>query len=207
MYTWFCKTNISITGFDMPYPISLYCNMLTLNFNPFPVLETDRLILRSLTYDDIQDVFDIRSNPHSMRYIPRPMAQTLDDARAVIDMILGFVNSNARINWAMTVKGSDKLIGIIGYVGVNHDSNRAEVGYVINQQYERKGYMYEALQAVLDYGFDMMQVHTVEAVIRTENSPSVQLVEKAGFSREAMFRDYINFNGYHNAYVYTLIRQ
>jgi ribosomal-protein-alanine N-acetyltransferase len=180
--------------------------MLNINFNPFPVLETERLILRNINNNDVQDVFEIRSNPHSMQFIPRPMAQNLDDAKAIIDMITGFTERNERVNWVMTEKGNDKLIGIIGYVGVNHDSNRAEVGYVINQNYERKGYMFEALQAVLDYGFNVMNVHVVEAVIRTGNTPSVQLIEKAGFVREAMFRDYINFNGYHDAYVYTLIR-
>jgi ribosomal-protein-alanine N-acetyltransferase len=179
--------------------------MLTLNFTPFPVIETERLVLRNITHEDVADVFEIRSNPETMRYIPRPIAQTLDDAKAIIDMILGFTSKNERINWAMTEKGSNKLIGIIGYVNTNQDSNRAEIGYVINNDYQRKGYMYEALLATVKYGFDMMSVHTIEAVIRTENTPSVQLVEKAGFTREAMFRDYINFNGYHDAYVYTLI--
>lgn len=180
--------------------------MLNLNFTPFPVLETQRLVLRNLTRDDVQDVFEIRSNRQTMQFIPRPVAETPDDAVALIDVILGFTSQNERINWAMTEKGSNKLIGIIGYVHINNDSNRAEVGYVINSDYERRGYMFEALNAVLDYGFDVMKTHAVEAVIRTENTPSVQLVEKAGFVREAMFRDYINFNGYHNAYVYTLIR-
>jgi ribosomal-protein-alanine N-acetyltransferase len=178
--------------------------MLTLNFTPFPTIETDRLVLRNLTPDDVKDVFEIRSNPKTMQYIPRPVAQNLDDAKALIDIILGFTNSNERINWAITEKGNDKLLGIIGYVHINNDSNRAEVGYVINQDYQRKGYMLEALNAVLDYGFKVMKAHVIEAVIRTENTPSVKLVKKAGFIREAMFRDYINFNGYHNAYVYTL---
>lgn len=169
-------------------------------------METDRLLLRDLTYNDIDDVFEIRSNPKTMQYIPRPVAQTTDDARAIIDMILGFTARNERINWAMTEKGSDKLIGIIGYVNTNNDSNRAEIGYVINEAYLRKGYMFEALNACINYGFKQMNVHVIEAVIRTENTPSIQLVEKAGFTREAMFRDYINFNGYHDAYVYTLMQ-
>lgn len=178
--------------------------MLNINFNPFPVLQTERLTLRNLSTADVHEVFEIRSNAQSMQYVPRPVAQTLDDAMAVVNMILGFTNRNERINWAVTEKGKDKLIGIIGHVGINQDSNRAEVGYIINQNYERKGYTNEALKAVLDYGFGVMNVHIVEAVIRTENTPSVLLVEKTGFTREAMFRDYINFNGYHDAYVYTL---
>lgn len=180
--------------------------MNALNFNPFPVLETNRLLLRNLTHNDVGDVYDIRSNPVTMLYIPRPIAKTKDDALAVINMITGFTTANERINWAITEKGNDKLIGIIGFVNFKPESHRGEVGYVLNNQYLRKGIMYEALQAVLGYGFNTLGLHSVEAIIRTDNIASMQLVEKSGFNREAHFRDYIFHNGrYWDEYVYTLL--
>lgn len=179
--------------------------MKELNFTPFPVLETERLVLRNLTNNDLEDVFDIRSNPVTMQYIPRPVAKTKEDAQAVIDMITGFTTANERINWAITEKGNDKLIGIIGYVNLKPESHRAEVGYVLNIDHLRRGIMYEALQAVLDYGFNTIELHTIEAIICTDNIASVQLAEKSGFVREAHFRDYIFHNGrYWDEYVYTL---
>jgi ribosomal-protein-alanine N-acetyltransferase len=181
--------------------------MKELNFNPFPILETDRLLLRNLTHADVEDVFAIRSNPATMKYIPRPIARTKEDALAVIDMITGFTARNERINWGITEKGKDKLMGIIGYVNIKPESHRAEVGYVLHHEYLRKGITYEALQAVLDYGFNVLQLHSIEAIICTENTASIQLVEKTGFVREAHFRDYIFHNGrYWDEYVYSLIR-
>ncbi len=181
--------------------------MLNINFNPFPVLETERLVLRNIVHTDVQEMFEIRSNATTMQYIPRPLAKTPDDALALINMIRGFTEANERINWGLTEKGSDKLIGVIGYVNVKQESHRAEVGYVIHHSYLRKGYMYEALQAVLQYGFDVMNLHSIEAIIRPENEASIKVVEKAGFVREAYFKDYMYFNGqYLDELVYSLIK-
>lgn len=181
--------------------------MNELNFTPFPVIETERLVMRNLSHNDVDEVLAIRGNETTMQYIPRPIARTKEDALAVIDMITGFTSRNERINWGITEKGNDKLIGIIGYVNFKPESHRAEVGYVLHHEYQRRGITHEALQAVTDYGFNTLQLHSLEAIIRTDNIASIQLVEKAGFVREAHFRDYIFHNGrYWDEYVYSLIR-
>lgn len=181
--------------------------MLKLDFNPFPILETKRLVLRNLRMKDKQEVFQIRSNPTTMQYIPRPLAKTVDDAVSIIEMITGFTSRNERINWAITEKESDKLIGIIGYVDIKPESSRAEVGYVLHYDHTQKGIMYEALQAVLQYGFNSMGLHSVEAIIRPENTGSIKLIEKAGFVREGYFKDYIFHNGkFCDETVYSMIK-
>lgn len=180
--------------------------MKELNFSPFPVLETERLVLRNLHPDDKEQVFAIRGNATTMQYIPRPIARTVDDAMGVIEMITGFTAGNERINWAITERGNDKLVGIIGYVNFKPESHRAEVGYVLHHEYLRKGIAQEALKAVLGYGFDTIQLHSIEAIINTQNEASIKLVEKLGFAREAHFRDYIFHDGrYWDEYVYSLI--
>ncbi|MBL7717221.1 MAG: GNAT family N-acetyltransferase [Flavipsychrobacter sp.] len=182
--------------------------MIHLNFNPFPVLETERLLLRNLREYDKHEMFAIRSNPIAMQYIPRPMAKTLEDAAALVELILGNTERNERINWAITEKGSDKMLGVIGYVGFNTNSARAEVGYVLNPDCFGKGIGYEALKAVVNYGFEVIGLHSIEAIIRPENRASIRLVEKLGFVREAYFRDYIYFNGeYLDETVYSLLNQ
>lgn len=181
--------------------------MLNINFNPFPVLETERLVLRNVEHRDVQEVFEIRSNADTMQYIPRPLAKTLDDAMGVINMMRGFTERNERINWAITEKGSDKLMGIIGYPNIRQDSHRGEIGYVMHHDYRRKGFLYEAFIASLNYGFDVMNLHSIEAIIRPENAASIAVVEKAGFVREAYFKDYIYHNGrYWDEIIYSLIK-
>lgn len=181
--------------------------MLSINFHPFPILETERLVLRNLRENDVQEMLDIRGNPVTMQYISRPLAKNLDDAAGVIKMITGFTERNERINWAITEKGADKFIGMVGYVTFKPESYRAEVGYVMNDKYLRRGICYEALQAVLDYGFHTMKLHSIEAIVRPENIPSIQLLEKAGFVREGYFRDYIfHHDGFRDAIIYSLLK-
>lgn len=180
--------------------------MLTLNFSPFPILETERLVLRKLAATDRQTVFEIRSNPETMQYIPRPLAKTIEDADALIDMINGFADRDEKINWAITEKGNDTLVGIIGYHQFKPESDRAEVGYVLHHKYLRRGIAQEALKVVLDYGFNEMKSHSIEAIIRPENIASRKLVENAGFVQEAYFKDYVFHDGrYLDETVYSLI--
>lgn len=181
--------------------------MLKLEFTPFPVIETDNLVLRNLNEQDREDVFAIRGDKETMQHIFRPLAKTLEDADGVINMILGFTDRNERINWAITQKGNDKLIGVIGYVKFNSDNFRSEVGYVLNKQYWGSGITGEALKAVCNYGYKTIGLHSIEALVRPENKASIRLLEKTGFIKEAYFKDYF-FNGekFFDAEVHSLLQ-
>lgn len=180
--------------------------MLELNFSPFPEMETERLILRNLVKEDVQDVLNFRGDPETMLYIPRPVAQNLEDAAMVIDMMTGFTANNEKINWAVIEKSSQKLIGTFGYVRFQYESYRGEVGYILNKNYHGMGYAQEALVPILKYGFGKMGLHSIEAVIRAENTASMKLVEKFGFTKDAYFKDYIYHNDqYWDAVVYSLV--
>lgn len=181
--------------------------MLSLKFNPFPTLETERLVLRNLNQEDKNDLYEIRSNPTTMQYIPRPVAKTVDDVILLIDMIIDFTTKNERINWAITEKGNNKLIGFIGYPNIKHESFRAEIGYMLHPKFVGKGIAHEALKAVIDYGFNVINLHSIEAIIHTDNKASIKLIEKVGFVKEAHFKDYIFHNGqFHDEFVYSLIK-
>src|SRR6187402_761002 len=103
--------------------------MLEFNFHPFPVIETERLLLRRMTNDDVNEVFELRSNPETMKYIPRPLAKNNEDALAHIATINTNIDNNVGINWAITLKDNPKLLGIIGYYRMQPENYRAEIGY------------------------------------------------------------------------------
>lgn len=181
--------------------------MLELNFSPFPLLETERLILRNFTKDDAHDILEFRGNPVTMQYIPRPVANSLEDVYPVIDMLTSFNANNEKLNWAVVDKETNKVIGIFGYVRFNQESYRAEVGYTLHEDYHGTGIASEALKVVLEYGLKHMGVHAIEAVIRTENIASMKLVEKANFTKNGTFKDYIFFDGqFYDAVIYSLIK-
>lgn len=181
--------------------------MLTPNFNPFPIISTERLILRRPLMEDAADLFEMRSDPQVMQYIPRPLAKTLADVHELLAMIDGFVEKNERINWAIQWRETGKVLGMIGYVNIKPEHSRAEVGYALVRAWQRKGVMQEALEAVIDFGFDVMNLHSIEAIIDEENVASGALLEKAGFRQEARFvEDFFCKEAYRNSIHYGMLR-
>ncbi len=169
--------------------------MIITEFTPFPVLTTERLLLRAITKEDVKDIFAMRSDKSVMKYIGRPLAKTLDDAEKLIEMIQGIVTENKGINYGITIKGSDRIIGTVGFWNMSKPDGRAEIGYMLHGDFHQKGIMPEALTAVLKYGFEKMNLHSVEARVHPENSPSIRVLLKKGFKKEAHFRQNYFFEG------------
>jgi len=163
--------------------------MLAFNFNPFPTIETERLVLRKLSLADAEDIFAMKSNPIAMQYIPRPIAQKVEDAIELINTITERLEKGEGINWAITLKGEDKCIGLIGYYRTKFEHYRSEIGYMIHPNLHRRGIAYEALMAATEYGFNKMNLHSIEAVINPLNIGSAKVLEKANYVKEAYFKE------------------
>ena len=73
--------------------------MLSLNFSPFPQLETERLLLKKITNDDAPALFEMRSDREVMRHIDRPLAKTIDDALALIQVLTDGLDANNAVTW------------------------------------------------------------------------------------------------------------
>lgn len=164
-------------------------------FLPFQNLESERLLLRRITAEDIQEVYDLRSNPDIMKYIPRPLVTNHDEALAHITMINDKIESGEAINWGITLKPSNKLLGIIGHYRIKWEHFRSEIGYMLLPETAGKGMATEALQLIVNYGFNHMKMHSLEGVIDPENFASARVLEKNGFVKEAHFREYEFYEG------------
>ncbi|MBS7786749.1 GNAT family N-acetyltransferase [Flavobacterium sp. CYK-55] len=182
--------------------------MLSFNFSPFPNLETSRLLLRRVTADDAQQIFALRSNPETMKFIPRPLVTNIDEALEHFKMIDDKINSNEGINWAITLKGNPQLIGIIGHYRLQPENHRTEIGYMILPEYNGQGITTEAIDAVLAYGFEVMQLHSIEAVIDPENYASEKVLIKNGFVKEAHILENELYEGkFWDTVIYSLLKR
>lgn len=180
--------------------------MLTINFSPFPNLETDRLTLRRVTVNDVNEIFDLRSNKEVMKYIPRPIAKTLDDALDHINTINAMIDKNEGINWGISFRGSPKLVGIIGHYRIQPHNHRAEVGYILNPEFHGQGIIPEAMKKVIAYGFNEMKLHSIEAVINPKNNASERVLQKSGFKKEAHFIENHLYEGeFLDTVIYSLL--
>lgn len=169
--------------------------MLAVNFTPFPILSTERLTLRRITQNDVNELFILRSDAQIMRFIPRPLATTIEDAVQLIQVINDAIDNNESITWAIALKKKNKLIGTIGYVRMAKERYRAEVGYLLHADYQGFGIMQEALNSVIKYGFEELKLHSIEAIIEPENIPSAKLLKRNNFVKEAHFKENCFHNG------------
>jgi len=180
--------------------------MLTINLYPFPILETSRLILRQINKNDANEIFILRSDTKVMEYIHRPLAKTLDDALQLIQIIIDAEINNNGITWAIILKENGQLIGTIGYWQIKKEHYRAEIGYLLSPDFQRKGMMQEALTTVIHYGFAEMKLHTIEADVDPKNTPSISLLERNKFVKEGYFKENYFFDGkFSDTVVYSLL--
>ena len=180
--------------------------MLQLHFDPHPVLNTERLILRKSDDRDIPALFFLRSDKGTMRYIPRPLAQTHEDIAKLLQMFSDITAAGDGITWTITLKDDPTLIGHIGFFRTAKEDHRSEIGYLLHPACHGKGIMQEAVKVVLDFGFNTMGFHSIIGVVAPENTASIKLLERNGFVREAYFREDTFWEGqYLDSAVYALI--
>lgn len=182
--------------------------MLNPDFSPFPEIKTARLLLRRMTIDDAAEILNLRSSEEVMQYIDRERAVTIKDAEIFLDRINASVDSNNGILWGITLKEDpEKLIGNIGFWRLIKEHYRAEVGYMLNPAFWKKGIMKEALQEVINFGFNSMNLHSIEANINPGNAASAALLESTGFIKEAYFKEDFFFNGaFHDTIIYSRLK-
>lgn len=169
--------------------------MLQLNYNPFPDLVSERLLFRKLKETDSKDVFRLRSNPERMKYIPRPILESEEQALDMILMMNARLEENTDINWAVCEKETGNFIGFMGFYRTQPENYRTEIGYMVLPEFERKGYVTEAVATMIDYAFKIQNFHSIEAVIDPENTASARILEKNGFKKEGHFRENSYFGG------------
>ena len=152
------------------------------------ILKTDDLQLRPSNPTDAEGMLAMLSDRESMRYWSDQPISDLDAAIEVLDQDLESDAQGNSMCWAITFNGQDKMIGKCILFQFSRE-NRAEIGYILNRKYWRQGLTYQALGAVIDFAFNTLKLHRIEADVDTENLASIGLLEKLGFKREGLFRE------------------
>ncbi len=166
------------------------------HFTPFPELTTKRLLLRKITMDDAPVIFFLRSNETVLRFIGKEPAASIKEAEEFIQRINTSIDTNESILWGIALWSNPaEVIGTICYWRLQPENYRAEIGYALHPEHWRKGMMKEAIQKVLEYGFETMKLHSIEARISVENIASASILEATGFVKEAHLKEEFFFRG------------
>lgn len=174
----------------------------------FPIIETERLVLRKPTYDDVQQLFDMSQDEDVMLYYGKEPYVKLDQATKEIDWFLKIWKEGTGTRWIISLKDGEDFIGEIGFYEYEKKHKKAEIGYKLAKEYWRKGYMSEALEAMLGYMYDNLDINRVQALVDPRNPPSYLLLEKYGFKQEGTLRDYeFERGGYVDLIMLSILRK
>lgn len=170
--------------------------MTPFDFSAFPILETERLILRRIVSTDTDAWLRILLNEDVRRYLVDIEDHfSFDDASNFVGWADAVYAQKTGIRWAITLKPDDVLIGTCGFHVYRAGNRSLEIGYELSRDYWRKGIMREAMRAVLDFCFDQLQVHRVEADVTVGNVASAGLLKSLGFTQEGTWRDKVYVRG------------
>lgn len=153
-----------------------------MNPDNLPEILTERLFLRGLKQSDWKMISFLRSDKDVNEFIKRPSAESKEKALEFISKINTGSNDQISYYWAITEKNQNKMIGSICLWNFSMNNKIAEVGFDLSPKHQRKGIMNEALISVLSFGFDKLNLNTIEACTHRKNERSKKLLVNNGFN-------------------------
>jgi ribosomal-protein-alanine N-acetyltransferase len=173
----------------------------------FPVLITERLLLRSVTRNDSHGIYSSFSDPETMRYMGTPLDDPESVTGIVEDYMNGF-NEGYSLVWALEEKRSGLFTGTAGFEEFSFLDQSAETGFTLLCGFKGKGYMLEAMHAILSFGFQSLGLNRIQAKILPENTGAINLVKQLGFTTEGCMRKSVFFNGsFHDELICSILRE
>lgn len=145
-------------------------------FKPFPMLQNDKLLLRYMEEEDARALFSLRSDAEQMRYIDRPLHQTEAESLAHIELLQQQIDSGEGVSWAISLPGHPRMIGSICLFNFSEDRKEAEIGYELHPNMQRRGLIKMAIELVLNYAKNELQLRYVHAHTHRDNEGSKRLL-------------------------------
>lgn len=179
-----------------------------MNSKTLPIITTPRVVLRWISEDDIDSLYEIFSSPQVMRYWS---SAPLPDREAAADLQREIAEGNeseTMLKWGLALRDSDTVIGTTTLFNLSLDNGRAELGYAMAHAHWGRGYMNEALTALVSHAFEVMELRRLEADVDPRNAASIRTLERLGFQREGFLRERWHVNGeIQDAFFYGLLRR
>lgn len=163
--------------------------MLNEYFNAFPDLETERLILRQVMEKDVDQLFKILSDAEVAKFDYFYPVTSKEEVMKFINRYRQELEEGEEITWGIIERNTNRLIGTCCMGDFDEGARRAEIGYDIAQVEWGKGYATEAIRAVIDFGFNAMDLNRIEATITPGNDSSVRVLRKLDFVQEGIVRE------------------
>ena len=158
-------------------------------FTPFPTLQTENLVLRRILQMDLADLFEMRRDPRMHEHTDTKPDEVMEATTAYYCKMNQGMEDGKWVIWAIEHKTAAKVIGTISIWNFDWEKGCGELGYGIIPEYQGRGLMKEALRSVIAYGFDSLNLKSLEAYTEVHNLSSVKLLEHCGFIETAQVEE------------------
>ena len=173
-----------------------------------PTLETPRLQLRKLTMRDAADVYDYSRDPLVAEHVLWEAHRSIFDTRSYIRYMQRKYRMSEPASWGIVLKSTGRVVGTIGFMWIQQDNASAEVGYSLARAQWNNGYMTEALNRVVRYGFETLSLNRIEAQHETTNPASGAVMRKCGMVKEGTLRQRLMNKGrFVDVDLYAMLRR
>jgi [ribosomal protein S5]-alanine N-acetyltransferase len=177
-------------------------------FSDFPILETERLKLRKITLEDVEDMYSYCSNVEVPKYASWNPHNSLSETMESIERVIGQWENKKLVHWGIEYKENAKFIGTIEFVTWETQHKVAEIGYCLSQDYWGMGIAPEAAKEVIKFGFNNMDLVRIQARCYLENIGSARVMEKAEMSFEGIIRKGLFSKGKHqDLKMYSILKE
>ena len=160
-----------------------------MNHQGTKTLESERLVLRRFTVEDAEGFFqNVTSDPEVNKFLTWPLDESVEDTKRLLNGWVERYENSERYCWAIVLKDTDDVIGTVAAPTVKNRIDAVEVTYCIGSRWWGQGIVPEALQTVMRYMFEEIQVNRIEAGFDSNNPNSGRVMEKVGMQKEGFLR-------------------
>ncbi len=189
-----CKTALAI-NITLCYNFHILKKVIEMNkentvhiFKSIPALNTERLILRKILPSDYKDMYEYSSSEDVTRYLAWNKHPCIEYTKQYADYLQSRYKIGDFYDWAIELKETGKMIGTCGFTRFDYANNSAEIGYVLNSRFWGNGYCVEAINRIIEFGFDVLSLNRIEARYIKGNSQSARVMEKCKMKSEGILR-------------------
>jgi len=172
-------------------------------------IETERMILRKFRYEDDDAMLKYWIADENIQSMySEPVYSTKEEVKELLDKYIGNYENENYYRWAIILKENMECVGQIAYFMTDDKNHFGEIEYCIGSEFQCRGLMTEAVKAVMDYGFNKINLHKVQICHKSINIPSKRVIEKCGLHYDGNLRDYFYMDGrYVDRLYYSMLEE
>jgi len=181
-------------------------NQTDIELTTFPSIHTTRLDLVEIRQHHLINIYNLFADENVTRFYNLLPLTVESDAQKFIDWYQNRFKEKLGIRWGISLKGEQDIIGTIGFNNFTK-RHKANIGYDLQPDYWNKGIMTEALRAVINFGFNQLEINRMEAEVMQGNVNSEKLLLKLNFLKEGVLREWMLWNdNYYDMSMFSLLK-